>query len=60
MHAQLRRFCAGIEAGISYLKHCFGLGRCRWRGLAHFKAYVQSAMVPHNLIRIARLGPSPG
>ena len=31
VHAQLRRFRAGIEAGISYLKRCFGLGRCRWR-----------------------------
>ena len=57
VHAQLRRFRAGIEAGISYLKRCFGLGRCRWRGLARFKAYVQSAVVAHNLIRMARLRP---
>ena len=45
VHAQLRRFRAGIEAGISYLKRCFGLGLCRWRGLARFKAYVHSAVV---------------
>ena len=60
VHAQLRRFRAGIEAGISYLKRCFGLGLCRWRGLARFKAYVHSAVVAHNLTRMARLGPSPG
>ena len=60
VHAQLRRFRAGIEAGISYLKRCFGLGLCRWRGLARFKAYVHSAVVAHNLTRMARLGPAPG
>ena len=27
---RLRRFRAGVEAGISWLKRCFGLGRCRW------------------------------
>lgn len=31
---RLRRFRAGVEAGISWLKRCFGLGRCRWRGPA--------------------------
>ena len=60
VHAQLKRFRAGIEAGISYLKRCFGLGRCRWRGPAHFRAYVQGAVVAHNLVRLARLGPAPG
>ena len=60
VHAQLKRFRAGIEAGISYLKRCFGLGCCNWRGLARFKAYVHSAVVAHNLIRMARLGPAPG
>lgn len=60
VHAQLKRFRAGVEAGISYLKRCFGLGLCRWRGLAHFKAYVHSAVVAHNLVRLARLGPAPG
>ena len=59
VHAQLKRFRAGIEAGISYLKRCFGLGCCNWRGLARFKSYVQSAVVAHNLIRMARLRPSP-
>lgn len=57
IYAQLRRFRAGIEAGISYLKRCFGLARCNWRGLTHFRAYVHSAVVAHNLLRIARLQP---
>ena len=55
---RLRRFRAGVEAGISWLKRCFGLGRCRWRGLARFKAWVHSAVFTHNLVRIAR--PRPG
>lgn len=28
-----KRFRAGVEAGISFLKRCFRLARCRWRGL---------------------------
>ena len=57
---ELRRFRAGVEAGISCLKRCFGLGLCRWRGLPAFKAYVQSAVFAHNLVRLARLLPGPG
>ena len=60
LYDQLKRFRAGIEAGISYLKRCFGLARCRWRGLAHFKAYVHSAIFTHNLARLERLRPRPG
>ena len=59
LYDQLKRFRAGIEAGISYLKRCFGLGRCRWRGLTHFKAYVHSAIFTHNLVRLARLRSRP-
>ena len=47
LYRQLKRFRAGVEAGISYLKRCFGLGLCRWRGLPRFKAYVQSAVFAH-------------
>ena len=57
VYARLRRFRAGIEAGISHLKRCFGLGRCNWRGLDHFKAYVHSAVFAHNLMRLVRLRP---
>ena len=52
---RLRRFRAGVEAGISRLKRCFG--RCRWRGLPRFRAWVHSAVFAHNLVRIARLRP---
>ncbi len=55
IYGQLKRFRAGAEAGISYLKRCFGLGRCNWHGWEHFQAYVQAAVFAHNLIRLARL-----
>ena len=59
LYGQLKRFRAGVEAGISYLKRCFGLGRCLWRGLPRFKAYVHSAVFAHNLMRLVRLHPQP-
>jgi IS5 family transposase len=34
LYYKLKRFRGGIEAGISYLKRCFGLGRCNWNRLA--------------------------
>ena len=54
VYGRLRNFRAGMEAVVSYLKRCFGLGRCNWRGLEHFRAYVWSAVVTHNLWMIAR------
>ena len=36
IYGQLKRFRAGMEAGISYLKRCFGLDRCQWRGWGTF------------------------
>ena len=36
----LRNFRAGIEAGISFLKRTFRLGRCNWSGFDSFSAYV--------------------
>jgi IS5 family transposase len=50
----LRKFRAGIESGISWLKRCFGLGRCLWKGFSSFKSYVWSAIVSANLLTIAR------
>ena len=38
VYRKLRNFRAGIEAGISCLKRAYGLARCTWKGLAHFKA----------------------
>ena len=57
IYGELKRFRAGIEASISYLKRCFGLDRCRWSGRAGFHAYVHSAVFAHNLMRLARLLP---
>jgi transposase, IS5 family len=38
VYRKLRNFRAGIEANISCLKRAYGLARCTWRGLDHFKA----------------------
>jgi IS5 family transposase len=51
---QLRRFRAGIESAISWIKRCFGLSRCTWKGHRSFKSYVWSAIVSANLLAIAR------
>ncbi len=58
VYRKLRNFRAGIEAGISCLKRAYGLGRCTWKGLAHFKAYVWSSVVAHNLAVFVRLKPT--
>jgi len=50
----LRRFRAGIESGISWLKRCMGLTRCTWKGWKAFKSYVWSSIVAANLLTIAR------
>ena len=54
----LRNFRAGIEAGISCLKRAYGLARCTWKGIKHFKSYVWSSVVAHNLVVLARLKPT--
>ena len=51
---QLRRFRAGIESAISWIKRCFGLCRCTWKGDRSFRSYVWSAIVSANLLTIAR------
>jgi IS5 family transposase len=58
VYRKLRNFRAGIEAGISCFKRAYGGGRCTWRGLNHFKAYVWSAVVAHNSVLFARLKPA--
>jgi transposase, IS5 family len=55
VYRRLRNFRAGIEAGISVFKRAYGGARCIWRGLDHFKAYIWSAVVAHNLMLFARL-----
>jgi len=55
VYRRLRNFRAGIEANISVFKRAYGGARCVWRGLDHFKAYIWSAVVAHNLMLFARL-----
>lgn len=50
----LKRFRAGIESNISFLKRCFGLDRCTWRSMPSFRAYTWASIVAHNLLLIAR------
>jgi IS5 family transposase len=57
VYRKLRNFRAGIEAGISCFKRAYGGGQCTWRGLDHFKAYIWSAVVAHNLVLFTRLKP---
>lgn len=54
VYKQLRRFRAGIESGISWLKRSFGLTRCTWKGFRSFKCYVLSSVVAANLLTMAR------
>jgi IS5 family transposase len=54
VYHRLRRFRAGIESGISWLKRCMGLTRCTWKGWESFKSYVWSSIVAANLLTIAR------
>jgi IS5 family transposase len=55
VYRRLRNFRAGIEAVISWFKRAYGGARCTWRGLEHFRAYIWSAVVAHNLVLLARL-----
>jgi IS5 family transposase len=55
VYRKLRNFRAGIEARISCLKRAYGLARCTWRGLDHFKSYVWSSVVAYNLVLFTRL-----
>ena len=57
VYRKLRNFRAGIESDISCLKRAYGLARCVWRGLDHFRAYVWSSVLAYNLALFARLKP---
>ena len=54
VYGMLRKFRAGIESGISWLKRAFNLDRCTWKGLESFKSYVWSSVVSANLLTLAR------
>jgi IS5 family transposase len=51
----LKRFRAGIEATVSFLKRSFGLSRCTSKGWPHFRAYAWCSTVAHNLLTAARV-----
>jgi IS5 family transposase len=54
VYKKLRRFRAGIESGISWLKRSFGLTRCSWKGFRSFKCYVLTSIIAANLLTLAR------
>lgn len=54
VYRRLRRFRAGIESGISWLKRCFGFSRCTWKTHMSFKSYVWASIVSANLLTLAR------
>ena len=54
VYRQLKRFRAGVESVISFLKRSFGWSRCTWRSLESFKAYTQASVVACNLLVLAR------
>jgi len=54
VYKRLRRFRAGIESGISWLKRSFGFWRCTWKSFQSFKTYVWSSIVSANLFTLAR------
>lgn len=54
IYQRLRRFRAGAEGCISFLKRALGLGRCTWKGPQGFAAYVWASVVSANLLLLAR------
>jgi len=54
IYRALKRFRAGIEGMISFLKRVVGLERCTWRGFASFEAYMLSSVATANLLLLAR------
>lgn len=54
VYRRLRDFRAGIEGLISFLKRAFGLGRCTWRGMESFEAYVMGSVLVANVLTLAR------
>ena len=54
VYKRLRRFRAGVEGDISFLKRCFGLDICNWSGFVSFTAYTWASVVSANLLLLAR------
>ena len=58
VYRKLYRFRAGIEAGISWLKRCFGLSACPCKGEEHFESWCWAAVVCYNFVILSRY-PAP-
>jgi len=54
VYKRLKRFRAGIESAISWLKRCFGFDRCTWKSLPSFESYAWCSVVSGNLLTLAR------
>ncbi len=54
VYNRLRRFRAGVEAIISWIKRSLGFDRCTWKGRRSFESYVWLSTVTANLITLAR------
>jgi IS5 family transposase len=54
VYNRLRRFRAGVESVISWIKRCLGFDRCTWKGQRSFESYVWLSTVTANLITLVR------
>lgn len=54
VYRTLKRFRAGVEGCISFLKRSFGMDRCTWKSKASFASYVWLSVVACNLLVLAR------
>lgn len=49
-----RHWHNGVEGRISFLKRCFGLERCLYRGESGFSRWVGWGIISHNLTIMSR------
>jgi IS5 family transposase len=54
VYDRLRRFRAGVESIISWIKRSLGFDRCTWKGRRSFESYVWLSTVTANLMTLAR------
>jgi transposase, IS5 family len=54
VYNRLRRFRAGVESIISWIKRSLGFDRCTWKGRRSFESYVWLSTVTANLMTLAR------
>lgn len=53
VHSKLRRFRAGVEGLISWLKRSLSMGQSRWKGQQSYWSYVYGVVVTASLIALA-------